>query len=145
MKKILIILILILGSLTTNAQYIPDAFKVQQVNVTDNIVSNGWGVLGTACAGCPSYFFKITRTINRLQAEDGNYYYYYYFWFFSNSYYSNGQPASTYLTEIQGYMNDQYITSSQYMLVTRQEQYFMWMRSETLTSVTFNVNKMSVY
>lgn len=154
LNKLLLIILLLLplsvfGQSYSNAQpvyYVPNAFQIAQYNITTNVISNGWAQYGTTCAGCASYYYKITKTSQVHRAEDGQYYYYYYIWFFSNSYYSNGQQASTYLTNISAYINGQLITTSPYYLATHVENYSIWLRSSIPNAnITFNVTQMSVY
>jgi hypothetical protein len=126
------------------AQYVPDPNRTPMINITQNRVSGDWAVFGNACAGCASYYFKITRTQNFILAEDGRYYYYYFFWFYSNSYYGSGQPASTYLTNVNAYLNNDHIINVPYILSTHQVNYAIWVRGAAGTPY-FHIDKISVY
>ena len=160
MRRLIVSLLLILGALTASGQYskqssdlsdnlqyyAPNPFHVQTLNITTNVVANGWAMIGNTCAGCAGYYYRITKTSQPHHAKDDNTYYYYYIWFFSNSYYSNGAEASTYLTGVVAYINGREMITLPYALVTRMENYFVWLRtSDPYAIITFTVNKMSVY
>ena len=157
MKKAILV-ILIISALVCSGQvnrsvrpnyYVPDPVSVNKVNITLNQKpgANGWAQNGTTCAGCPSYFFKIFRTSNAIKAEDGILYYYYYFYFFSNSFYSNGNPASTYLSQISFFMNNNFMFKIEYVLLQPgQSIYVAWMRSTSPSaSVRFSISKINVH
>jgi len=168
MKKILITLVLLLASFicagqtqiqqkinspfSTNERseyYVPDYNIVEQINITTNQVTeaNGWAQMGVACYGCPSYYYKITRTIHQHQAYDGKNYYYYFFFYFSNSYYANGNPAATYLKDLNFYADQNWIFQNEYLLLPQGVVvYGAWMRSQDPNStVKFIVTQMTVY
>jgi len=129
--------------------FVPDYNTVPQVNITMNQVPglNGWAQIGTACAGCPSYFFKVTRTSTMYRAEDGLQYYYFFFYFHSNSYYGNGNPASTYLTDINFYIDQQWLLKVDYLLLYPNTVVMgAWIRSQNPNSMLhFAATQMMVY
>lgn len=149
MKKLItIFLILILCGFSGDPTYVPDPNSILTINITnpDSIVSNGWGLTGPTCAGCASYYWKITRSKMQIKAEDNIYYYYYYIWVFSNSYYSDGYKASTYLTDLDVYMDDELIYNIEYTLATGEQRWVGWARSTNGNeSLSFEIEKISVY
>jgi hypothetical protein len=153
MKKIIIIIFLLLllpllGSGQGNSQaYYPHPTKIQTINITNNPIQNGWAVSGNTCAGCASVFYKVLRSSTMHQAEDGLSYYYYYFIFYSNSYYSNGNPAATYLTNAKFYENGAMRVRSDYLLIEINNQKFVaWLRSgNPNAAATFHVDQITVY
>ena len=167
MKRLLLVLGFILASLVCAGQiqnkvnspyqqqqqspqyFIPDHNTVPQTNITSNQVPglNGWAQIGTACAGCPSYYYKVTRTNLMYKAEDGLQYYYFFFYFHSNSYYVDGTPASTYLTEVNFYANQQWVFKVPYILLSPNTVVFgAWLRSQNPNSmVQFAATQMTVY
>jgi len=127
--------------------YVPNPDQIQLSNITSQQVHNGWARVGNPCAGCPSYWYQVLETSQPYQAEDGIYYYYYYFRFLSNSFYGNGSAAGTYLSQINFYMNGNFITSIQYLLLpSGQLVWGAWMRSQQINSmVSFTVANISVH
>ena len=80
MKKLIFVLLLllpILGQGQGQSTY-PHPANIQTLNITDNPIQNGWAVTGRTCAGCASIFYKILRSSQTHQGEDGRFYYYYY-------------------------------------------------------------------
>lgn len=156
MKKLWISILLIIASFVCVGQnyqfqrpakkYVPDPFAVPTISITMNPQSNGWGLLGNPCAGCASLWYAVTRTQEMFQAEDGNFYYYYFFFFTSNSYYPNGNPASTYLANISFLEDGRLIFSSPYLLVMPNETSFKaWIRSTNPHAmVTFDIQNYRV-
>ena len=164
MKKLLIILGLVLISFISFGQvqnksnyilndrgqyFVPDYSTTPQINITINQIpdGNGWAQMGTPCAGCSSYFYKIQRTVSNFKAKDGNMYYYFFFYFFSNSYYANGNSASTYLKDINFYSDQNWIFKTDYLLLNVGVPiYGAWLRSpDRNTTVQFTVTQMTVY
>ena len=163
MKKYLLILVLLLASLFCEAQiqeklilrdvstffYVPDANTAPQLNITPYQIfgGNGWAQIGASCAGCPSIFYKIQRSLNSFIAEDGREYYYFFFYFYSNSFYPNGNPASSYLTNISFFMNGSFIFNAEYILVSPGiVTYVAWLRSGNPNSpVLFQIAQINVY
>ena len=164
MKKLLLILSFVLISLVSFGQvqnksnyilndrgqyFVPDYNTTPQINITLNQVDdgNGWAQMGVPCAGCPSYFFKIQRSVSSFKAKDGNLYYYFFFYFFSNSYYANGNSASTYLKDVNFYSDQNWVFKTDYLLLNVGVPiYGAWMRSpDPNTTVQFTVTQMSVY
>jgi len=129
--------------------FVPDYNETPQLNITLNQVNggNGWAQMGTACAGCPSYYYKIQRTVSNFRAEDGLTYYYFFFYFFSNSYYGNGNVAATYLQDINFYGDQNWAFKLDYLLLNKGVTIAgAWMRSgNPSTVVQFTVTQMSVY
>lgn len=76
MKKLFLIALLFLSSLTMSSQntYIP------------------WKLTNNGCFGCASFYWMVTQTYMPDMAK-----YKYDIWFYSNSFYSNGNWASTYV------------------------------------------------
>ena len=128
-------------------RYVPDQNMVATINITMNQVQNGWAHWGNVCAGCPAYFYQVLVTQQPHQAEDGNYYYYYYFNYFSNSHYTNGAKASTYLSVVNFYANNQFIFQAQYILVAPNQNVFgAWLRLGVNNAmVTFAPTNVTVY
>jgi hypothetical protein len=157
MKKLILILALLIftciGSFgqyqqkSTEKRYdVPDPNSIPTLNITNNQVYNGWALNGNVCAGCPSYYYMIIRSSNMIRAEDGGYYYYFYFYFYSNSYYSNGTPAGTYLSDIKFYANGNFIFSVPYILVPPgQKVYGAWLRWNTNSPVSFFITNINVH
>jgi len=162
MKRLIIILGLLLVTLIGAAQvqqkinnftdiprFVPDVDTTLKINIIldqdPNV--NGWTKYGKACSGCPSFFYRIQRTVKTYIAEDGVDYYYFYFYFFSNSYYSNGSPASTYLQGIDFYANQVFYKKIDYLLLNiGVSVYGAWMRSEDPNCIVkFEVTQMTVY
>lgn len=146
MKKLLFLALLFLPFFG-KSQGFPQPNQVPTVNITFNPVQNGWAITGNSCAGCGSVYYKILRTTQTYQASDGYFYYYYYFYFFSNSYYTNGYPATSYLTHPKFYADGVLAFQTQYVLVEPNVQKFVaWIRSANPNSVvTFHVNQISPY
>jgi uncharacterized protein YxeA len=165
MKKIILILGLLIFSIICAAQvqqkinspyssnerssyYVPDYNVVEQVNITTNQIpdGNGWAQMGVSCAGCPSYYYKITRTLHQHQAFDGVNYYYFFFYFFSNSHYANANPASTYLKDVNFYLNQNLIFHTEYLLLPQGAPvYGAWMRSKDPNAIIqFTITQMTV-
>lgn len=129
-------------------RWAPDPNTIPMVNITINQVQNGWAQMGNACAGCPSYFYQVLITNQAYQAEDGQYYYYFFFKFFSNSHYTNGSPASTYLSQVNYFVNGSQVYFDQYILVSPGQPLWgpTWIRSHAQnSSILFSVTQMSVY
>ena len=153
MKKLLLSLLFVLFSVIGFSQYqyqqpyVPNSESTPSINITINQIQNGWARIGNSCAGCPSYWFKITRTQQMHQAEDGQAYYYFYFHFYSNSFYTNGVQAGTYLSQVKFFHNGALLINTPYILVPAgQHVDGAWMRSQDPNaSVTFSVSQMSVY
>jgi hypothetical protein len=147
MKKLIFIFLLLLPFLGLGQGYYPEPSKIQTLNITNNVIQNGWAITGSTCAGCASVFYKILRSSLTHQAEDGRFYYYYYFIFYSNSYYSNGNPGATYLTNAKFYEDGAMRVQSNYILIEINNQKFVaWVRTtNAYASVTFHVDQMTVY
>jgi hypothetical protein len=159
MKKLLLGLLFILFSVVTFAQnnpyqqqtqkrWAPDPNSIPLTNITLNQVQNGWAQMGNSCAGCPSYFYQVLITQQAYQAEDGQYYYYYFLKFYSNSHYANGSAASTYLSQVNYFMNGNQVFFDQYILVAPGQALWgpSWVRSPNQNTVfLFTVAQMSVY
>jgi hypothetical protein len=146
MKKLLILICLIFTYLNANSQQTPDP-NIQKSNITLNQIDNGWSKWGNACGGCPSFFYKILRNDYKVQREDGNYYYYYYVYFYSNSYYSNGLLASTYLTNVNFYINNNLILNLKYILIPPRQTYYACYIYATISDarISFLAEKINVY
>ena len=127
--------------------YVPHPDNVTLTNITLNQIQNGWARSGNSCAGCASYWYQVYISQTQHKAEDGNYYFYYYFKFFSNSFYGNGNPAGTYLSQMSYYMNGDFILSAEYLLLPQgQMTWGAWMRSlQNNVTVSFNITQISVY
>lgn len=93
MKKLLIILIVLFSffSFESKAQ--------TQVHVDRTGYVYDWKLSNQACYGCGSFYVSVERTT--YADEKGLYWFYVYFW--NNSYYGNGNIASTYVTNINVY------------------------------------------
>jgi len=126
--------------------YVPHPDQTPVLNITLNQVQNGWATPRTACAGCASYWYQVFVTQSPQKAEDGNYYYYYYFKFFSNSYYSNGTPAATYLSQVNFYTNGNFLFSTSYILLPQGEIVWgAWLRTlQNNSMVSFNATNINV-
>ena len=126
--------------------YVPNADGTPTINITLNQIQNGWARMGTTCAGCPSYWYQVSRTQQMHVAEDGNAYYYYFFHFFSNSFYTNGVQAGTYLSQVSFYHNGALAFNTPYILLpVGQHIDGAWMRSQNPSAtVSFTVAQMSV-
>jgi len=163
MKKIILLLGLLLASFlcvghvqeklimpdARTFYYTPDVNTTPQINITINQIPgrNGWALIGSTCAGCPSIFYKIQRSANPIIAEDNQWYYYFFFYFFSNSFYSNGNLASSYIRNISFFMNGNFVFNSEYILISPGVPiYAAWLRSPTPNSLaTFQISQISVY
>lgn len=126
---------------------VPIQDKVNTVNVTRNIVQNGWAKWGNTCAGCPSFWYQVLRTDRRFAAADSNYYYYYYFNFYNNSFYENGQVSSTYMTELEFFVNGISALKMDYLLIDPNKPVWgAWVKHPELDAVVeFTVEKVSVH
>ena len=161
MKKLILTLVLLFSIFAINisAQSYANQYQQQQVqkfvprpetvvrtNITLNQIQNGWALWGSACAGCPAYWYQVTVTQQPVQAEDGNFYYYYYFYFFSNSHYTNGAQAGTYLSQVSFYSNNNFIFQTPYILLPAGQQVWgSWMRLPYNNAmVSFTVTNVSV-
>lgn len=122
MKKILLIFLFSILSLFAFSQVIPDP-NVPKTNVTNNIYYNGWAKWGNTCSGCVGLYYRIDR-INHPIYENGSYYYYFYIYFYSDSYYSNGQKASTYLTNVNFFIGDYFLLNIEYILIPSETSYY---------------------
>ena len=131
----------------TQQYYHPNPDMIVLKNITLQQVQNGWARSGNACAGCASYWYQVWISKTQHQAEDGNYYFYYYFKFFSNSFYGNGNPAGTYLSQINYFMNGNFVISQEYLLVPASQMIWgAWMRSlQNNVTVGFQITQISVY
>lgn len=173
MKKILLILALLVVSLFSYGQvqqesmqirkkanhvynyekkeafFIPNPDTLKLINVTNisAATNNGWAVSGKTCAGCASFFYKILRSKNTIYGEDGYEYFYFFFYFYSNSYYTNAEPATTYLTGLRFFVNDKFIFDVPYLLLEPdQVVYAAWTRSVNPNSkISFDVTKVNVH
>ena len=158
MKKLIFIILLSIVSFIATAQnnpyqqkqsnfFYPQPGSVTTINLTDNPVQNGWAIIGSPCSGCASFFYQITRTTQVHLAENGIYYYYYYFLFFSNSYYTDGLPAPTYLTDVTFTVDGIILINTPYILIEAGIQKFgAWVRTRNINSaIRFNVTQMNVY
>ncbi|HUT80599.1 MAG TPA: hypothetical protein VMZ29_05280 [Candidatus Bathyarchaeia archaeon] len=127
--------------------YVPHPDQIPVMNITLSQIQNGWARMGTTCAGCASYWYQVIRSQYSIQAEDGNYYYYFYFKYFSNSYYGNGNPAGTYLSQVNFYINGNFVLTTPYILCpTGQMIWGAWMRYQNgNATVTFTVTNMNVH
>ena len=129
-------------------KWAPNPNNIQLANITLNQVQNGWALQGSPCAGCPSYYYQVLETPQPYQAEDGQYYYYYFFKFFSNSFYGNGGQASTYLNQINYFVDGNQVHFDQYILVPPGQPHWgpTWIRTKNSNSmILFSVTNMSVY
>ena len=130
-------------------QWYPPYGTVPVTNITWGAdPSSGWGISGRACAGCASYYYRITRTNQVYQDPlSGSFYYYFYFNFFSNSYYPNGNPSSTYLTGVNFLVDGTPMVFAQYILLEPgTDRFVAWIRSPNPnSSIEFNVAQMTVY
>jgi len=128
-------------------RYVPDPNQISTVNITINPIQNGWARVNNSCAGCPSYWVQVLRSSQMIYAEDGRAYYYYYFKYYSNSFYSNGQPAGTYLSGLNFYSNGQYVFNLQYLLAPQGQHVLgAWMRLGFITTnVSFTTTNVTVY
>ena len=147
MKKLIFIFLLLLLPFMGLGQFYPHPTKIQTINITDNPIQSGWAITGRTCAGCASIFYQILRSSITHQAEDGKFYYYYYYIFYSNSYYSNGSPSATYLTNATFMENGAVRVRNNYLLLEINNQKFVaWVRTpNAYASVTFHVDQMTVY
>lgn len=160
MKKLLFIFLIALMSLSVTGQayqkkitndkfeyYVPNEAHVTQINITYNQYNNGWGLFGSTCAGCASYYYMVTRSANAIIAEDGNAYYYYFVFFFSNSYYGDGQPAATYMAYINYYLDETLLFSQEYLLLPANVKIWgAWLRSYNPSAIIrFEIDKIKVH
>jgi len=127
--------------------YVPHPDQIAVTNITLNQIQNGWAVQGTSCAGCPSYWYQVLISQVPHQAEDGNFYYYYYFKYFSNSFYANGSPAGTYLSQVNFYANGNFVFTTPYILCPQgQIVWGAWMRQQqNNATVSFTVTNINVH
>lgn len=125
----------------------PDTIPLLSINIQQTNKKNGWNKDGKTCAGCPSYFYKITRSENIYKAEDENYYYYYYFYFCSNSFLTNGDITSTYLSNIDFFIDNILVNNVPYLLLEPKKIiYGAWVRTKNPNSiVSFKITNISVY
>ncbi len=130
-----------------SGKFYPQPGTVPVMNVTINTIQNGWAQIGSACGGCSSFFYQITRTQQAYQAEDGIYYFFFYFYFFSNSYYPNGSVGATYLTGVTFIADGMTLVQTPYLLLEAGNQKFgAWIRTRNPNSgISFNVAKMTVF
>jgi len=163
MKKLLLVFSLIFISLICLGQnkkgaiqykansiksyYVPHPDTLNLINITHNQKFNGWGLMGTTCAGCASYYYKIFRSKNPFIAEDDMFYYYYYFYFYSNSHLPNGDLAGTYLSDVNFFINENYVFDVEYILLDiGQIVYGAWARSTNPKSlILIKPTKVTVY
>jgi len=124
----------------------PDTIALKDITLSTD-QKNGWALNGTVCAGCPSYYYKIFRSINSYKAENGIFYYYFYFYFCSNSFLANGELTGTYLTDIDFFANGISVSQIPYLLLNpKKVVYGAWIRTTNLNSmVSFKITKISVY
>jgi hypothetical protein len=146
MKKIFLLLIFILISISGFSQPIPDS-SIPKTNTTVNKQYNGWGRVGNTCAGCPSFFYKVLRTDTKIYSDDGNSYYYYYVSFYSNSFYPNGTYTSTYITNITFTANGVVLVHKNYVLLPpKKEVVVCWIRVPVYDAViAFTAEKFTVF
>lgn len=146
MKKLLLTFVFIIFSLFTFSQTTPNP-NVPKTNVTHNSVHNGWAKWGNSCAGCAGLYYRIDRINQPVYENDGNYYYYFYFYFYSDSYYSNGQLASTYLRGVNFYIGDTFIFNLDYLLIPPKQSYYGgWIKTTDPNAlVRFTWDSISVY
>jgi len=152
MKKVLLILGFLLVSLICIGQvrqYVPKPSEVVQMNITHNQApdANGWAKMGDPCAGCPAYWYKIQRSIGQIIAEDGIAYYYFFFYFYSNSHYTDGTIASTYLSDVQFFSEETFITTIPYIIIIPDKQEWgAWLRTQNPSAaVQFLPTKVTVF
>ena len=136
-------------NLSNRSFYVPNPDTLLLLNITTGTdeINNGWATIGTACAGCPSYHYKIFRTQDQQKAEDGKYFFYYYFYFYSNSYQSDGSPAGTYLSHVHFFIDENIVLDIEYILIDEGKiVYAAWIRSMNPSStVLFKPTKVTVY
>jgi len=93
MKKLLLLLIIVLSPYVIYCQIGNNNFSNQyQIQTVDY---SPWQLSNDGCFGCPSFYWKVTKTGNQFDL-----------WFSSNSYYPNGAKSSTYVWGIQLYVNN---------------------------------------
>jgi hypothetical protein len=106
MKKILLVLMMICGSLLygqsvqqKQQDYMTDVDEIlysTQIHIDRTGTSYDWRLSNPACSGCGSFYYAITRT--EWPDEEGKYYYYLIMQ--SNSIYGNGILATSYVQDI---------------------------------------------
>lgn len=136
-----------LSKIETNQQlYAPNPKNIQLIDITFNPVIEGWAIEGVACAGCPSFYYKVFVSAIPHQAENSLYYYYYYFYFYSNSYYSDGTPASTYLNNVTFTLNGINVFTIPYIVLnTNEVSYVAWLRYvDQMAVVGYSVSQINV-
>lgn len=112
-KKILLSFLLLL------VFYFPSKLQAQTtIHIDRTGYKYDWALSNEARYGQGSFYLKVERTI--FPNEKG--YYFFYVYFYSNSFYLNGQLASTYITDVNMYMISpmgykQQITKPFYVLV----------------------------
>ena len=102
-ESIELITIAVPGKLMVNDGWM--AFKLDEDNMEP-----------LSCAGCANFYFMVKRSATPHQAEDSLYYFYYYVFIYSNSFYSDGNLASTYLKGVQFTLNGIPVFSTNYIL-----------------------------
>lgn len=118
-----------------------EKITVSYLNVTLKQTVNGWRKVNGACAGCASFYYKIMRTENKW--VDG--YYYYYIYFYNNSFYFNGEPASTYINDVNVYQEKNVIKNIEYVLISFKETNYELVKSTSAEPLTLTFKKISLY
>jgi hypothetical protein len=65
----------------------------------------GWQLSNQGCYGCASFYWKVTKTGSQYDV-----------WFTSNSFYQNGEYASTYITDIRVFVDNVQINEPIWLL-----------------------------
>ena len=101
MVKYLLTLILLIFGLNLNAQI--NKIDLNTYNKSSNriIEYTNWQLSNDGCYGCASFYWKVTRS----SQMDINNQFRYDIWFYSNSVWPNGEQASTYVSDINLYVN----------------------------------------
>ena len=119
MKTLLLSILLILGL---------SFFSPTQSTAQQTITYSNWQLSNDGCWGCASFYWSIVRTAY----PDSYGYYYYYTYFYSNSFYINGEWASTYVSDIYLYVDDNLFNSTP-VYITFKEQYspsLLWFKTK---------------
>ena len=93
----------------------------------------GWQLSNDGCYGCPSFYWKVTKSVY----PDTYGYYIYDFWFYSNSLYPQGGWASTYVYDIFIKVDGYWINSGAFWITFKEEYNPTMMRFKTVNKAPY--------
>jgi hypothetical protein len=140
MKKLLIFILLVIGSFVVQAQKYDVIIYKNWTSIYNNNCESATGT-------CIDFYYAITRTNNKVyNPQDGQFYYYYYLMVQSNSTYSNGTWAYTKLDGVSFYLNGVQVYHEPYVLFREQKTIcIFWHPTYNNARIDFKWKNTTVY